>query len=243
MKLLTTMGYSFKHKRTFLLILLFVGTHGNTETECEATDGMILKCKFPKNIESTETDFLIYFYPDDGKTELLADCSWNNKTLECILQDRIKIKQPVSDKAVISLPPRLVRIDGTYKCIPDGAYSENSKACQFHHESQKEGEESQDKSENGVHHQKPVESLPEKHHDQKGAETSTPQIVGAVVGSVVVLVMMISLVLVLYFKFWKKKFSTEILTSKTGSSLALNTENLGESTENKTTHTVSDSQL
>lgn len=69
---------------------------------------------------------------------------------------------------MLSLPSRFVSLPGTYKCIPDGTNSENSKACQFHHKSHKEGEEIQDKSENGVHHQKPVESLPEKHHDQKG---------------------------------------------------------------------------
>lgn len=68
---------------------------------------------------------------------------------------------------MISLPPRVASIPGTYKCIPDGANSENSKACQFH-KSQKEVEEIQDKSKNGAQLKKPVESLPEKHHDQKG---------------------------------------------------------------------------
>lgn len=77
------------------------------------------------------------------------------------------MKRPLPDIAVISLPSRFVSIPGTYKCIPDGANSENSKACQFH-KSQKEGEESQDKSVNEVQLQNPVERLPEKQHDQEG---------------------------------------------------------------------------
>ncbi|XP_025103103.1 uncharacterized protein LOC112569512 [Pomacea canaliculata] len=238
MKLLTTSVNSFKRKRTFLLILLFAGTQSNTETECEATEGLTLKCKFPKNMESTETDFLIYFYPDNGKTELLADCSWNNKKLVCILQDSIEIKHPVSDIAVISLPPRFVRIPGTYKCIPDGVNSENSKACQFH-KILKEGEEIQNKSENEVHLQKPVESLPEKNHDQEGEERSTSSIVGAVLGSVAVIVMIVLLVLLLYNKFWKKTLSTP----EGGCSLSLNKDNLCKSTDYKTTDPVSATQL
>lgn len=47
---------------------------GKKETECEATEELTLKCNFPKNMESTETDFLIYFYPDDGKTGELYLC-------------------------------------------------------------------------------------------------------------------------------------------------------------------------
>lgn len=49
-----------------LLIIFFFA--GNTEAECDASDGTTVKCKFSKDINSTKTDFVLYFYYDNGKS-------------------------------------------------------------------------------------------------------------------------------------------------------------------------------
>ncbi|XP_025103206.1 uncharacterized protein LOC112569597 [Pomacea canaliculata] len=109
---------------------LFVLFHkGNAETECDASDGTNVKCKFFEDISSTRTNFALYFYYENGKTELLADCSWVNDNLHCIEQEGVKCKQPVSDVAEIIVPIKFASRLGAYGCTTGTLSLENIKLC------------------------------------------------------------------------------------------------------------------
>lgn len=50
----------------FLLTTSHVWVTGGVATECEGKDGVNLTCKFLEDINSTQTDFSVYFDPDNG---------------------------------------------------------------------------------------------------------------------------------------------------------------------------------
>lgn len=49
-----------------LLTTSHVWVTGGVATECEGKDGVNLTCKFLEDINSTQTDFSVYFDPDNG---------------------------------------------------------------------------------------------------------------------------------------------------------------------------------
>ncbi|XP_025100810.1 uncharacterized protein LOC112568029 [Pomacea canaliculata] len=115
----------------FLLLLLSVSQPGSTETECETIDEMDLQCKFVENINSTQKEFSVYFYSENGVEEVLVDCTWNDGKLDCIEQQGVKFVQPVSNYAVISIPTRFTNTTGHYKCKSFGERLDTIKPCSF----------------------------------------------------------------------------------------------------------------
>ncbi|XP_025101765.1 uncharacterized protein LOC112568605 [Pomacea canaliculata] len=115
----------------YLTSLLFLAIQGGVATECEGKDGVNLTCKFLEDINSTQTDFSVYFDPDNGSQETLVDCAWVNKKLDCIEQQGVKCLQPVSNYAVISVSPRFTNKTGSFTCKPDGYRLESIKPCRF----------------------------------------------------------------------------------------------------------------
>ncbi|XP_025100595.1 uncharacterized protein LOC112567922 [Pomacea canaliculata] len=114
-----------------LMLLLPLLAQGDKDTECTATDGNHLKCKFPENINSTRKDFSVYFYPDTGGEEKVVDCVWISEQLHCIRQEGFECQQPVSDKAVIDVPTRFVNKTGSYRCNTNGYRPAVISSCRF----------------------------------------------------------------------------------------------------------------
>ncbi|PVD27298.1 hypothetical protein C0Q70_12453 [Pomacea canaliculata] len=167
-----------------------------TKTECISSEVVALRCIFPKNLNTTRTDFTVYFHSADGKADLLVDCAWVGDQLHCIEQVGFKCKWPVSDVADISVPTRFLRFSGTYSCIPEGSSSENTISCKFsENQSERQQEKSQDE------HQREGDL---KQHGDKGAGSSTEETLGIVFG-VVALVLLATVGVVMYKKFLNKK--------------------------------------
>ncbi|XP_025100589.1 uncharacterized protein LOC112567917 isoform X3 [Pomacea canaliculata] len=179
----------------FFLLLIGSVQANITKTECISSEVVALRCIFPKNLNTTRTDFTVYFHSADGKADLLVDCAWVGDQLHCIEQVGFKCKWPVSDVADISVPTRFLRFSGTYSCIPEGSSSENTISCKFsENQSERQQEKSQDE------HQREGDL---KQHGDKGAGSSTEETLGIVFG-VVALVLLATVGVVMYKKFLNK---------------------------------------
>lgn len=58
---------------------------GNAETECDASDGTNVKCKFFEDISSTRTNFALYFYYENGKTGTSPLIQSPSRFFSCLL--------------------------------------------------------------------------------------------------------------------------------------------------------------
>ncbi|XP_025101644.1 uncharacterized protein LOC112568539 isoform X2 [Pomacea canaliculata] len=134
---------------------------GNTETSCDVSETNVLKCNFSTNVNTTQTDFSVYFQLDNINEELLVDCAWLNHNLSCLNQEGIDVKQEVSETAEISLPTRFVSANGTYRCQLEGLEHKQGTPCQF----DETKDEIQNNQFNGSIDQNP-------HNDKGNTETS-----------------------------------------------------------------------
>lgn len=113
----------------YLLLFVSVAQRGTSETECEVTTEMDLKCKFGENINSTYKDFLVFSSSDNGLEEVLIDCTWFHGMLECIAQEGVTRLQPVSDIALIRLPIRITGNSRSYRCKSQSEVLDSIKPC------------------------------------------------------------------------------------------------------------------
>ncbi|XP_025100806.1 uncharacterized protein LOC112568028 [Pomacea canaliculata] len=124
------MTRSFMHTSFVGSLLLSFTANALKETKCTAMENSKLTFTFPVNINSTQTDFSIYFYPDSGGEEKLIDCAWIDHQLYCIGQEGFECQQPVSDIVVITVPLRFVNKKGSYGCSTNG-FLPNAITCRF----------------------------------------------------------------------------------------------------------------
>ncbi|XP_025100811.1 uncharacterized protein LOC112568030 [Pomacea canaliculata] len=124
------MASSFMHTSFVGSLLLSFTANALKETKCTAMENSKLTFTFPVNINSTQTDFSIYFYPDSGGEEKLIDCAWIDHQLYCIGQEGFECQQPVSDIVVITVPVRFVNKKGSYGCSTNG-FLPNAITCRF----------------------------------------------------------------------------------------------------------------
>lgn len=64
--------------------------------------------------------------------EPLVDCDWWNGQLECIEQEGVNCKRPVSQHAIIDIPEKFAFKAGRFKCKTYDRH-EDSKTCEFIH--------------------------------------------------------------------------------------------------------------
>lgn len=77
---------------------MFLGSIG---TECTAANKRNLICKFPFNVNSTQSDFGVYFYPDDGgEGNWLINIVFKKKQMDGFWSLR-KIKKTNVDKVYV----------------------------------------------------------------------------------------------------------------------------------------------
>ncbi|XP_025100816.1 uncharacterized protein LOC112568034 isoform X1 [Pomacea canaliculata] len=117
-----------------VFIFIFLLQHvicGELKIECAATSEKNLVCKFPDNVNSTQKDFGVYFYPHDGGEEPLVDCGWVKSQLHCIRQEGFECKNPVNNTAVITIPTEFSNRNGSYKCVTDGYKHDSIRPCQL----------------------------------------------------------------------------------------------------------------
>ncbi|XP_025101331.1 uncharacterized protein LOC112568305 [Pomacea canaliculata] len=128
----------FKIKEVMCYFLLLPVAISSTKTECSAVDRRNLVCSFPFNVNSTQRDYGVYFYPDDGGEEPLLDCAWIHSQLHCIKQKDIEYKHPVSTLAEITIPRSFADRNGSYRCVPEGHRHHSIKSCRLPEEKDKD---------------------------------------------------------------------------------------------------------
>ncbi|PVD27299.1 hypothetical protein C0Q70_12454 [Pomacea canaliculata] len=149
----------------FLVIVLRLVPTGSRETEYNSSNTAILHCIFPEN--STRTDFVVYFYDENGKTELLVDCAWEGDELECIQQEGFKCRLPVPNTAEIEVPQTFVTRPSQIGYTLSGGDPSKVNFCHFV-ENQSEGQkESQNKTQQI--------NITENNYDHKDSQMHKPE--------------------------------------------------------------------
>ncbi|XP_025100820.1 uncharacterized protein LOC112568036 [Pomacea canaliculata] len=114
----------------YLILLSQLVPKGTTEAGCSA-DGETLFCKFSQDLNSTQSDFVVSFYPDDGGEEPLLDCAWIKSDIHCINQKGVAPQTPVSNTVAITIPTTFLNGNGSYKCVPEGFTHNSINECRF----------------------------------------------------------------------------------------------------------------
>ncbi|XP_025100603.1 uncharacterized protein LOC112567926 isoform X2 [Pomacea canaliculata] len=158
----------------FLVIVLRLVPTGSRETEYNSSNTAILHCIFPEN--STRTDFVVYFYDENGKTELLVDCAWERDELECIQQEGFNCRLPVPNTAEIEVPQIFVTRPSQIGYTLNGDDPSKVNFCHFV-ENQSEGrKESQNKTQQI--------NITENNYDHKASSDFPVWVIGLVIGAV-----------------------------------------------------------
>ncbi|PVD27301.1 hypothetical protein C0Q70_12456 [Pomacea canaliculata] len=150
----------------FFIIPLHLVAPGSMETEYDSSKTTILNCIFPEN--TTRTDFAVYLYNENGKTDLLVDCAWVEDKLACIEREGFKCRLPVPNTAEIEVPKTYVTRPSKIGYTLSGHDPSKVKICHFV-DSESDGQkESKNKQQQN--------NIKENNYDQKESDAKSPSL-------------------------------------------------------------------
>ncbi|XP_025102654.1 uncharacterized protein LOC112569156 [Pomacea canaliculata] len=157
----------------FFIIPLHLVAPGSMETEYDSSKTTILNCIFPEN--TTRTDFAVYLYNENGKTDLLVDCAWVEDKLACIEREGFKCRLPVPNTAEIEVPKTYVTRPSKIGYTLSGHDPSKVKICHFV-DSESDGQkESKNKQQQN--------NIKENNYDQKASRDFSGLVIGLVIGT------------------------------------------------------------